>query len=453
MPGLTTAGLQIATLADVRAQIDSAWLTAFGASMDVSDNSPDGQLIGIASEVWGLFWEMLEAVASSQDPDKATGVFLRALCQLTGTIPPTATFSTVNLTITGTPTSAIPSGSLVSTISTGQQFATVEPATIAVISNWAGSTLYAAGDRRANSLNAYLCITPGTSAASGGPTTTAANITDGTAHWRFLGVGTGAIDVIAKATETGPIVAASGDITSIDTPVGGWDGAINILDATPGRLELSDAALRVLRQVELATPGTSPADAIKAALLQVGANGTNPVTSATVFVNNSDVTDVAGVPPHSIECLVHGGEDQDIWDALLANVAAGIRTFGTEIGVSVDSSGTDQAEAFSRPIEIIVYVGVTLVKDPKVYPADGDDQVKLAIATRGNARDDGTDVVSSAMLASVFSIAGIIDVQLPLISADPITVPVATTTIPVSLRQRADFDTSRITVASSDGTP
>lgn len=453
MPGLTLAGLQIDTLGDVRAQINSAWLAAFGASMDVSDNSPDGQMIGIVSEVFALLNELLEAITSSQDPDKATGVFLRALCLLTGTIPPPATFSAVSLTLTGTPTSVVPAGSLASTISTGQQFATVEDATIVVISNWAALTVYAAGDRRTNSLNAYLCITPGTSAASGGPTTTAADITDGSAHWRFLGVGTGAVDVIAKATETGPLVAVSGDLTSIDTPVGGWDGTINILDATLGRLELSDAELRVLRQVELATPGTSPADAIKAALIQVGAGGSNPVTSATVFVNNTDFTDVDGVPPHSIECLVHGGDDQAIWDALLANVAAGIRTFGTEIGVSVDSSGTDQAEAFSRPIEIIVYVGVTLVKDPKVYPADGDDQVKLAIATRGNARDDGTDVVSSAMLASVFSIGGIIDVQLPLISADPVTVPVATTTIPVSLRQRAVFDTSRITVASSDGTP
>ena len=38
-----------------------------------------------------------------------------------------------------------------------------------------------------NSGNAYVCITSGTSASSGGPTTTSNNITDGTAHWQYLG--------------------------------------------------------------------------------------------------------------------------------------------------------------------------------------------------------------------------------------------------------------------------
>lgn len=33
----------------------------------------------------------------------------------------------------------------------------------------------------------YLCTTSGTSASSGGPTGTGANITDGTAHWTYIG--------------------------------------------------------------------------------------------------------------------------------------------------------------------------------------------------------------------------------------------------------------------------
>lgn len=51
---------------------------------------------------------------------------------------------------------------------------------------WADSTAYAVGDVVVNGSSAYECITAGTSAGSGGPTGTGADITDGGAHWRFL---------------------------------------------------------------------------------------------------------------------------------------------------------------------------------------------------------------------------------------------------------------------------
>lgn len=459
MAGLTPTGLEILTLDAVLDGLRQAWRAGFGASMDVSDRSPDGQLLGIGAEPPALLWEILEAIYSSQDPNKATGAALDALCALTGTIRPAATFSSVVLTMTGTPTTPIAADSLSSTESTGIQFTIDEPTEIVAANAWAPSTAYAAGttapegDRVTNGGNVYLCITSGISAGSGGPTTEAADITDGTVHWRWLGAGTGFVDVDARAKVTGPVVAVSGDIINIDSPVGGWDGVINILDAGLGRAAFTDAQLRVLREQELSQPGTSPKDAIRAALISVDATTVDPVTSATVFVNNTDFTDGDGVPPHSIEALVKGGGNQSIWNALLANVAAGIRTFGTEIGTAIDSEGVAQTMAFSRPTEIVVYVAVTLVKDPAVYPADGDAQVKAAISSGGNARDDGTDVVSSKLIPLIDTVPGILDISLPLISAAPVTVPVATTTIPITLRQRAVFDTTRITVSSSDGSP
>lgn len=57
---------------------------------------------------------------------------------------------------------------------------------------WAVSTMYGFGDVRLNGGNAYMCIRGGISASSGGPTTTAASITDGQAIWRYLGAGVGA---------------------------------------------------------------------------------------------------------------------------------------------------------------------------------------------------------------------------------------------------------------------
>ena len=455
VPQLTTAGLQIATLADVRSQINSDWLQAFGASMDVSDGSPDGQQIGIDAEIFALLNELLEAIVSSQDPNKATGAALAAICAITGTKNPGATFSRVTLTLTGTPTATVPDGSLASTLSTGQQFTTAGAGTVTIVAAtaWAGTTAYVAGDRRTNASSIYLCTVGGTSAGSGGPTgtTRGVNITDGGVTWRFLGAGTGFVDVATRATVTGPIIAVSGDIVNIDTPTGGWQpgsgGVVNLLDATVGANELTNAQLRVLREQELARPGTSPKNAIRAAMLGDVAG----VTSCTVFSNVTDVTDVNGIPPHSVLALVKGGADQDIWDALLANVADGIRTFGTVIGTAVDSEGTPQPEAFSRVTEINVYVSVTLVVDANSFPADGAAQVALAIATNGNARDDGTDVTWSWVLAQCFTVAGVLSGDMPLIGTAPS--PTLSTTIAISLFQRAVWDTSRVSVTATPGTP
>jgi hypothetical protein len=54
---------------------------------------------------------------------------------------------------------------------------------------WTINTVYAQGAFVSNSGNLYVCITSGTSAGAGGPTTSAADITDNTVHWMYLGVG------------------------------------------------------------------------------------------------------------------------------------------------------------------------------------------------------------------------------------------------------------------------
>jgi hypothetical protein len=78
-------------------------------------------------------------------------------------------------------------------------------------SAWAVSTAYAYGTIRSNSGNNYLCVGAGTSAGSGGPTTTVEGITDGTVTWNYIGsttstvlsdytVGTSASDIIVGTT-------------------------------------------------------------------------------------------------------------------------------------------------------------------------------------------------------------------------------------------------------------
>jgi hypothetical protein len=430
----------------------------WGASYDFTVDSPDGQLLRtLAREISEGGWQLGQAVYKSRDRDSATGQALAALLLLTGSQWPEAERSTVTLTLTGTAATVVASGSVAKTLSLGDRFETTASGTLAALTAWANTTAYVLGDRRSNGGNSYVCITAGTSAGSGGPTTTAADITDGTVHWRYLGPGAAVADVAARSVETGAILATSGDLTVMETLVSGWQGVINLLDATPGRDRGTDAEARQVAEADVFRAGATVPDAIRQTLLRV-----TDVTSVTVFYNNTDVTDGDGVPPHAVECLVTGGADQDILDALLAEcIAAGIATHssgaGAVVGTADDDEGVSHAVEFSRPTEVNIYVAVTLVKiahddaDPETYPTDGDDEVKDAIVAYGDSRPTGWNVRSSKVAAQAEGVAGVLEVTACYIGTAP--APAVSTTIAISTRQRAVFDTGRITVTTSDGTP
>ncbi len=212
----------------------------------------------------------------------------------------------------------------------------------------------------------------------------------------------------------------------------------------------TDVELRVLREAELSGDGSSPADAIRAHLLEI-----LDVLAVTVFFNNTDITNSDGLPPHSVEALVRVTDDaphnQLIWDALLANVAAGIATYGSTTGTSLDSTGLAQTMSFSHPTEIPVYVIIHVSVDALNYPAGGDALVADAIATFGDGFATGRDVTAAGISAQAFTVGGMLDVTECFIGTAP--GPVSGTTIPISLRELATFDTGRITVVSTPITP
>jgi hypothetical protein len=448
--GLTVDGWVPKTLEILRAEYDARLKAKYGPTIAVDDESVEGQFTGMTAEQLAILWEVGTQIVAGGDPDMNTGYAQDAVASITGTFRRPASKSAVVLTLTGDDgTEILPLNQATSEGVGGPTMSTSETATLELADPWVASTVYAVGDFVSNDDAIYVCTDGGVSAGSGGPTSEDDEITDGGVEWRWVGAGLAYDQVASAATETGPKEAASGTIVVRVTSISGWLGVMNLLDVTPGADVMTHEQLRVLREREVATPGTGTIPAIQAALLEVGVGTDNPVTHATVFYNNTDLT-VDGIPPHRIECLVQGGEDQDIFDALFDNIVGGIRTFGTVSGTHTDSEGTEHDFYFSRPEEVFVYIEVALLVDPDTYPDDGDDQVKLAIVAWGDAQLAGKNAVSFTIGSQALPRLGR-DGALPLLSVVP--GPTLSTTIQITNRQLAVYDTSRIEVTTTEGTP
>lgn len=421
----------------------------------LNDSNPLWQLTAIPCSVASELWELGEVLAGSLDPDQASGPQLHALGALTGTDPDEARPSTVTGTLTGTPGTVVGAGHVASVAVTGAAFATLASATIEEVLTWLPSAAVGLDAYRSNENGTFVCVVAGTTGVGVGPRAEDVDLVngiplviDGTATWRYLGPGTGVIEVEMAAVLTGPTVARSGSLNVIDTPVGGWAGVTNLSDAALGQDIEPDEDFRIRRELELASPGTGPLDAIRAELLDVAG-----VTAVTIFHNNTDVANSDGMPAHSVEAMVQGGEDQDIFDCLLRSVDAGMRTHGTSVGAATDEAGVAHVVKFSRPIEVPIYVAISIVVNASEYPDDGADQIAAVVTAYGDAQAAGKNVTAWGIASKLDEVEGVLDVTYVRISAAPTTAPVASTTIPISLRELAVFDTSRVTVAVLNGVP
>lgn len=387
MAGLTSTGFVTKTIAEIRAEIQTTFRSIFGADVALHPQSPNGQVIDIMAEREASLWDALEASYAARDPAAATGSELDAVAYFTGTARREATKSRVSLSLTGTAGTLIPAGKIVSVGGSSVRFVTLDDVTLD-------------------------------------------------------GLGTGTVD--AEAETAGPITANWGTVTSIETPVAGWTAVTNPLDANPGENEETDAALRVRREDELRAQGSAHITAMVGLLRAV-----DGVTSAEGFENVTSETDGDGLPPHSVEMVVIGGDDQPIFETIFASKAAGIETYGTTSGTVTDDWGQDHTIKFSRQTDVDIYVAVDVIVDETLFPADGADQIAAAIAAYGDDFPLGRDVVSSAMVPSIFGIPGVIDVTA--VNIDTSASPTGEATIAIAPRSRAVFDTGRMTVGVTPG--
>ena len=213
------------------------------------------------------------------------------------------------------------------------------------------------------------------------------------------GTGTGNF----QAQTVGPIAAVSGTTWTISTPIAGWTSAgPSLVDATVGSLEEDDETYR-RRAFEAQRSGQPARDVWRV----------DGVTLVSIIENQTDVPDAYWLSTHWIELLVVGGTDAAVAAAIHGSRAPGVNTVGntTEV-IAVDNYiGGNVSVLFSRPVEVDIYVQITITKG-EAYPlsvsADAITARKNAIVTAllawaATALVPGADVYADAVKAAVFT--------------------------------------------------
>ncbi|EPC3818964.1 baseplate J/gp47 family protein [Klebsiella oxytoca] len=205
--------------------------------------------------------------------------------------------------------------------------------------------------------------------------------------------------VVATATcaSTGAVAALAGSITTINTPTRGWVSVTNPLAATVGVAAETDAQLRVRQSQSVALASLTPFDAVDGAIANV-----EGVTRHKLFENDQEVTDSNGLPPHSISAIVEGGDATVIANTIRSVKGQGVTTYGTTAVIVTDRYGNPYTIRFSRPVDVPIYVSITL-KALTGYSSEVGDEIKVAVAAYINSLAIG----DSVLLSRVYSPANL----------------------------------------------
>ena len=227
-------GLTVETASEITSDLTSGLQAIYGADINVDQNSPDGQMIGIVTQVAVDIRELLSQINSSFDPDQAIGIQLDQRCAINGVTRVGATYTVQPVDITVNATTIL--------------------AGLDSNYNSATGTGFTVSDGNGN--NFIL-----------GATTT---LNAGTTTLDFRAALIGSVSVPIN-TLTVPVTIVSG-VTSVNNS----SAAISV-----GQTEETDVQLRVRRQRSVAITSNGYLNGLTAALL-----GLTGVTNAAVYENH-----------------------------------------------------------------------------------------------------------------------------------------------------------------------
>lgn len=295
-PSITAAGLSIPSYIDIRDDLIETAKTIFGADIYLGNDSMDYQFISAVALKMSDSLQGLQLAYNNRSPATAIDAGLDAVVKINGIKRKKASYSTCEVTLTGTAGTAILNG-VISDISGN---------------NWA--------------LPASVTIDiSGTSIVS------------------------------ATCQVIGSIPALIGSINKIVTPTAGWVSVTNTVAAIVGQPLETNSQLRARQAISTALPSQTLLEGTASGIASV-----QNVNRQKVYENDTNVTDANGLPPHSITCVVEGGTDIDIAQQIYSRKGIGCYTNGTTSVSMVDSYGIPTIIRFYRPTYVGIDVTVNI---------------------------------------------------------------------------------------------
>ncbi|HBX8268023.1 baseplate J/gp47 family protein [Klebsiella pneumoniae] len=335
---VTTEGISAPDYQTILSAVTGYFQQIYGSDAYLEPDSKDGQMVALVALAIHDANNTAISVYRSFSPATALGDALTSNVKINGITRRAATNSTVDLLLTGTVGTTITNGSVRDTNSVVWNL----PATVVI-----GS--------------------------------------DGT--------------VVATATcaNSGAVAAVAGSVNGINTPTRGWASVTNPLAATVGVAAETDAELRVRQSQSVALASLTPFDAVDGAIANV-----EGVTRHKLFENDTETTDANGLPPHSISAIVEGGDATEIANTIRSVKGQGVSTYGTTAVIVTDKYGNPYIIRFSRPVDVPIYVSITL-KALTGYSSEVGDEIKTAVAAYINSLAIG----DSVLLSRVYSPANL----------------------------------------------
>lgn len=299
MATLTEEGIKIERLDSIVSTLENGLRQIYGQNIDLSPNTPDGQVVGLLAQIRMDFEELAENVYRQLDPDVATGAWLEQRVAYAGLMRRGANYSYLrSVVLTGEPNTRLYSGIVVSDT---HKVRWVLVSDVTLDSN--GS---ARADFRSEQLGAFN---------------------------------------LAKNTNL-----------TIETITLGLISATTQGDAEIGIEEETDIQLRERFLFSRIKNAQNSAEAINAKIAALP-----DVKHVRVLENNTGQRDSFGVEPHSINVIVNGGDSNSIADVIYQNKGAGVGLQGgTQVTLQRDNE--QRVIRFDRASMVDIQISMRCVR-------------------------------------------------------------------------------------------
>lgn len=319
MPDIVDAtGLTVETAAEITAALKTGLQGIYGPDINLDQNSPDGQLVGLITQQAVDIRNLAVGVNAGFDPDQALGATLdqRVTINNIQRAGGTYTIQPIDIVVSAT--------------------VTLE----GLDSNFSdpNGTGYTVQD---GSGNKFILVTSAT-----------------------LTAGTHAVDF--RAQQIGDVGVPVNTITVPVTIVLGVTSVNNSSAAvTIGQNQETDAQLRTRREKSAALATTGYLNGLLGTVLNLAG-----VTEASLYENDGNSTDDNGIPPHCIWLIVAGGSSSDIGNALYEKKSYGCDMRGSQSFDITTASGTNFTAKWDQPTAENLYIDFTIQTTVSGYSFD-----------------------------------------------------------------------------------